>query len=298
MRGRVLLTGGTGLVGTDILSRLVEDNYDVVCLSRRPPVTASRQVNWIETDLAANHRQILNTLPAVDHIVHAAATREAVTEADVARLNTVNITFTEAMFDWAAAKRVATVIYISGFNLLRRPLAAVIDEKHPVDPRTPYADSKLRAEVALVEHASQQHFRGLSLRVSSPVPSSYDLLHATVVKTWIDQARQRRVVTVHGGGERTQDFVATTDVAAAVALALENPAASETYNVASGTSLSMLDLANLIAAGWDAPVVFAGTDVNEGERWNISIDKARAGLGYRPQFSARSAIEQLLTTFL
>ncbi|HKA08440.1 MAG TPA: NAD(P)-dependent oxidoreductase [Gemmataceae bacterium] len=296
MRGRVLLTGGTGLVGTDILSRLVEDNYEVISLSRRPPIAAWRQVNWIEADLAANHLQILNTLPAVDHVVHAAAAREAVTDADVAQLSTVNIAFTDALFDWAAAKRVATVVYISGFNFLRRPLAAVIDENHPVDPRTPYAASKLRGEVALAEHASQEHFRGVSLRVSSPVPQTYDLLHNTVLKTWIDQARQRGPVTVHGGGERTQDFVATMDVAAAVVLALENSAASGLYNIASGTSVSMLDLAHLIAARWRGPVVFEGTDVNEGERWNISIDKARGGVRYRPQFNSRSAIERLLAS--
>src|SRR5262249_18265596 len=161
-----------GLVGTDILSRLVEDNYEVISLPRRPPIAAWRQVNWIEADLAANHLQILNTLPAVDHVVHAPPARQAVTGADVTQPSTVNIAFTDALFDWAAAKRVATVVYISGFNFLRRPLAAVIDENHPVDPRTPYAASKLRGEVALAEHASQEHFRGVSLRVSSPVPQT------------------------------------------------------------------------------------------------------------------------------
>jgi UDP-glucose 4-epimerase len=294
MRGRVLLTGGTGLVGTDILSRLVQDDYEVVTVSRRPPLVASRRVNWVETDLAANHSQILNALPTVDHLIHAAAAREAMNESEVARLRAVNVGFTEALFDWAVAKRVGVVIYVSGLNFLRRPLAAVIDENHPVDPRTPYATSKYQGEVAVARHASQQHFRAVSLRVSSPVPQSYELLHATVLKTWIDLARQRRPVAVHGRGERTQDFVATTDVAAAVVLALENSAASGTYNIASGTSLSMLDLANLIAARWGAPVAFEGADATEGERWNISIDKARTGLGFRPQFTARSVVEGLL----
>jgi UDP-glucose 4-epimerase len=296
MRGRVLLTGGTGLVGTDILSQLVQDDYQVVSLSRRRSPATSSHVKWVQADLASDHPQILKSLPAVDHVVHAAAAREATTEAEVARLQAVNVEFTRALFDWAAAKRVESVVYISGFNFLRRPLSAILDENHPVDPPTPYAASKYQGEVALAEFVSQQRFRGVSLRVSSPVPPSYELLHATVLKTWIDQARQRRPVTVHGRGQRTQDFVATTDVAAAVVLALENSTASGIYNLASGTSLSMLDLAYLIATKWDVRTVLQGSDANEGERWNISIDKARRGLGYRPQFTARSAIERLLAS--
>src|SRR2546423_1762295 len=149
MRGRVLLTGGTGLVGTDILGRLVQDDSEVVSVGRRPPPIASPRVTWVEADLATDHRRILGALPAVDHLVHAAAAREATTQAESARLQAVNVAFTEALFNWAAATRVGIVVYISGLNFLRRPLAAVIDEDHPTDPRTPYATSKYQGEVAL-----------------------------------------------------------------------------------------------------------------------------------------------------
>jgi UDP-glucose 4-epimerase len=295
MGRRVLLTGGTGLVGTDVLQRLVEEQYQVVSLGRRRPQTTSSRVTWIEADLATEPRRTLESLPAVDHVVHAAAARTAKTDEELAHMRRVNVGFTEAMFNWAAGRRVDAVIYLSGFNLLRRPLEAIIDESHPVAPLTPYAETKHRGEMLLADHSSRQHFRGVTLRVSSPIPFSYELLHQTVVAKWIDRARGRQSIGVHGRGERCQDFVATEDVAAAVVRAIETPQAYGTYNVASGTALSMLELARLIAARWDAPIVLEREDANTVERWNISIDRASAELGYRPRYTARAAIERLLT---
>jgi len=291
MGSRVLLTGGTGLVGPDLVTRLAGDGHEVVCLSRRPPPAAG--VTWVEADLAADPGRVLAALPAVDFVVHAAAAREEPPGEELTYLRRVNVEFTEALFGWAAAGRVRAVVYVSGFNILRRPLQPVITEDHPLAPVTPYAVTKHRGELALAGHAARAGFRGVCLRVSSPIPFAYDRLHQTVVKTWVDRARAGRPLVVHGRGERTQDFVATEDVAAAVVGSLRSEARG-TYNVASGTTLSMRELAELVAARWPVPVRFEGADRLEGERWNISIGRARADLGYRPAYTARAAVERLL----
>jgi UDP-glucose 4-epimerase len=293
MGGRILLTGGTGLVGPDVLGGLIREGYEVVCLSRRPPPPAPA-VNWVGADLADDPEGVLASVPAVDLVVHAAAARAGPPGDELGYLRRVNMAFTEALFAWAGVRRAAAVVYLSGFNILRRPLAPVIDESHPLAPTTPYAVTKHWGELALAEHAARWGFRGVCLRVSSPVPFAGDRLHETVLKAWIDRARRGEPLTVHGRGERTQDFVATADVGAAVAGALGSPAARGTYNVASGTTLAMRELADLVASRWRAPVRFAGDDPNGDERWNLSIDRARRDFGYRPEHTARAAVERLL----
>ena len=78
MAGRVLVTGGTGLVSPDVLARLAGDGYEVVCLSRRPPAAG---VAWVEADLAADPGPVLAALPAVDFVVHAAAYADEIRKA-------------------------------------------------------------------------------------------------------------------------------------------------------------------------------------------------------------------------
>jgi UDP-glucose 4-epimerase len=205
----------------------------------------------------------------------------------------VNVDFTAALFDWAAARGVRGVVYISGFNLLRRPLDPVITEDHAVAPVTPYAITKYEGELALAKHADRGRFRGVCLRLSSPIPFAYTRLHDTVVKTWIDRARAGRPLTVFGRGDRTQDFVSTEDIASAVVGALRGEARG-TYNVASGTALSMRELASLIAAQRPVPIQFEGDDPSASERWDVSVARAGADLGYAPKYTARAAIERLL----
>ena len=292
MRGRVLLTGGTGLVGPDVVARLVARGYLVHCLSRRPPLVSG--VTWIDADLAGPAASTLASIPPVDFVVHMAAARSGPPGDELAHLRRVNVEFSQALFDWAGSRRVGTVVYLSGFNILRRPLQAVITEKHPVDPVTPYAITKYEGELALAEHSRRLGFRAVTLRLSSPVPFAYDRLHDTVLKSWIDRAGNGQSLVVHGRGERTQDFVATEDIAAAVVGALESPAARGVYNVASGSALSMRELAELIAARWPVPVRLEGEDANGDERFNIAIDRARTDFKYEPQYTARAAIERLL----
>ena len=296
MPKQVLLTGGTGLVGIDLLRELARKGYRVLLMSRRRPPTGLAHVQWLEADLAADQQQTLDSLGRFDFVVHAATVRFAKTEEQLAAMQRVNVGFTKALFEWAGERKVEAVVYISGLNFLRRPLESIVDESHPVAPSTPYAETKLFGETALAKHLKHNHFRGVSLRLSSPMPVEYGQLHETVVKKWIDRAQRGEPIEIHGRGERTQDFVATSDIAAAVVGAIESSTASGIYNVAAGNSLSMLELARLIARQSNAKLNFHGEDCNEAESWNISIEKTRRELGYNPLFTSRTAIERLLST--
>src|SRR5579859_4655407 len=284
LKPKVLVTGGTGLVGTDILKRLVQDGYEVLSISRRAPSMDSGKVEWIPADFSKDPRRILEDLPSVEYIVHAAAAvRTEKNEDTLAVFRKTNMEFTEALFLWARLKKVTAVIYISGFNILQRPLNSMIAENHPLAPLTPYALTKYWGELALAHHASPNFFRPVALRVSSPIALSFDLLHDTVVKKWIQLARKHQPLLVQGKGNRRQDFVYTTDIAQAVVKAIENPAARGVYHIASGTTISMLELAELIANNWGTEIILQGEDINEEECWNISISRARQELGYEPQ---------------
>jgi UDP-glucose 4-epimerase len=299
LSGHILVTGGTGLIGTAIVNRLLEAGHALTSVSRRPPRVASEQLRWLSADLAVDPESALRQVEAVDAVVHAAA---AINDAGDARslslLLETNLRASDALFRWCGARAVDRVVFVSSLSVLSRPLQTPIGEAHPVGPATPYGMSKLWNEEQLRRRAREDGFRPVILRISSPIPSTFEALPRTVVKIWIEAALRNGPLKVFGSGSRSQDFVACTDVAEAVFQALVSPAANDVYHIGSGVPLSMRELAQRIARFRNTPIVFEGVDPNEGDRWQLSLEKSRKELNYAPKWSGPQVIESLLRTVL
>jgi UDP-glucose 4-epimerase len=291
---RVLLTGASGLVGTALLERLLQDGHDVVAADRVRPRVAHPRLRWIEVDFALDPERVARELPTDDVIVHAGGAVRLPAQADELSIyRRTNAEFSERLFRRCAEQHAATVVYISSLSVLRRPLEPLIVEAHALGPTTAYALSKYWGELALDQYALAA-YRGVTLRISSPIAFELDLLHDNVVKKWVMAARAKTPITVFGQGTRTQDFVATRDVAQAVSLAIARPEARGTYHIASGSPVSMRELGELVSSRLGVALRFAGQDPEEAVRWNVDIDRAGHDLGYVPGWSSRAAIEQLL----
>ncbi len=299
MNGHILVTGGTGLIGSEIVNRLLLAGYSLTLISRRPPRISSERLRWLFADLAANPESVLHDLPAFDAVVHAAAAKDDSGDArSLSVLFETNVRASDTLFRWSGERGIGRVVMIGGLNVLRHPLQLPISESHPVGPSTPYGITKLWSQEQLQRQAREYGFTPIILRVSSPIPATFESLPATVVKTWIQAALKNEPLKVFGSGARSQDFVACTDVAEVVFQSLQSPAACGVYHIGSGVPLSMRDLAQTIAAFRSTPIVFDGVDPNENDRWELSLDRARNDLGYTPKQSGRQAIESLLRRVL
>ena len=113
-----------------------------------------------------------------------------------------------------------------------------------------------------------------------------------MVRHWIASAAAGQSLKVFGDGGRRQDFLATSDVAAAVSAALSKGEPG-VYNIASGQPLSMEQLARQIAEHFHVEIVFEGVE-GAPERWDIDISKAARELGFEPRVAPRDAIAALL----
>jgi UDP-glucose 4-epimerase len=293
---KVLLTGGTGLVGDAILKEMISKRYVVYLLSRNPPAAEAGRLIPIQCDMRTASASLLEQMPDVDAVVHAGAAVEAPPGADEFELfRTVNMTFSELLFKWADRKgRDIPVVYMSTLSFMQRPLQEIITETHPVAPLSPYSLSKYWAEKALLQYSSHSRFRPVSLRISSPIAFDFERLHDTVVKKWIRKAIAGEQLTVSGSGKRAQDFIAIEDIAMATVACLEIDSARGIYNLGSGSALSMNQLAKMIASKLGGTIAFGEADQNENERWNVSIERAMSDFAYRPRYESSAAIGRLL----
>lgn len=298
---RILITGGTGLVGAPITELLLQAGFHVLLLSRTcPPTLRSHpHLTWHPADLTHNPGQLLHGLSNVYAVVHAAAAiadHQDVTS--LQQLVRLNIDATQDLLEWSVQSKVERFVLMSSLSVLRRPFRQPIHEADPIGPSTVYGVTKWVAEELLMRIAAQHDLVPLVLRIASPIPASFELLPQTVVRTWIEAARSRKPLQVFGSGQRSQDFVSCADVAAAVLAALNISSARGIYHIGSGQSLAMLDLARIIADVMNAEVVTHGADPNEHDRCVLSLQRATSELDYTPQISGSDAIRRLAVDLL
>ena len=102
---------------------------------------------------------------------------------------------------------------------------------------------------------------------------------------------KNEVIQIHGDGAQTRDYIYVTDVAQGTVLSINDRAYGDVFNIASGMSHSIIDLAEVVneITGNDAGVEFV-SDVgakkftaNDLRRYEFDISKAKNILGFEPK---------------
>lgn len=166
---RVLVTGGTGLLGRRVAEHLRASGFPVRVVARRVP-PFSRRVPGVEY-VAGDVAQGLDpaVLDAVGYVVHAAA--ETAGGREEHRRNSVEAT--RRLIEAAARAGVEGVLHISSLSVLKtsREMGCALDESTPVDAgnltRGPYVWGKAESEIVAQRTAADL---GIPLRVIRPGP--------------------------------------------------------------------------------------------------------------------------------
>ena len=144
---RLLITGGSGFVGTALVARL-RLTHDVIAPTRA------------EVDLLGNCESTFDPLGTIDAVVHCAASRDrARPEPDRWPLETaINVMATARLLEWCRSRGVRRFVHISTISVLQTntDLETVLDEESSMvtPPTHPYALTKLWAEQLAIQQRS------------------------------------------------------------------------------------------------------------------------------------------------
>ncbi len=160
-----------------------------------------------------------------------------------------NVIGTLYLLDICVRHKVGKIVFMSSGGTVYGDIGNLdlVDESHSVRPMCSYGVSKLSIEHYL---AVYRHLRGLdyvALRLSNPYGERQSPLRALGALTvFLHRTLLHQSVEVWGDGSVTRDFIYVGDVANAVYLAAVNPV-SGTYNIGTGTGLSLRDILNHIS---------------------------------------------------
>jgi UDP-glucose 4-epimerase len=282
---RVLITGGAGFIGSNLVRALLAAGHVVAVVddlsTGRPenldPRAVSRTLDILDPQFAGVCADF-----APDAVVHLAAQSSVtVSLRDPERDRLVNAEGTRRV---AAAAREAgahRVLSASSAAVYGEPAELPLVETSPTAPVNPYGASKLEAESLLASELDGTGVDFASLRFSNVYGPRQDAEgEGGVAAIFLARVRDGLPPSVYGDGMQTRDFIFVGDVVAAVlaALAYEGRLAEKgpAFNISTGTRASVQELVGAVrvAAGYLGPVEHE--PAREGDIAHSVLDPSRA----------------------
>src|SRR3954453_17337593 len=246
MSSRVLVTGGSGFIGSHVVDALVERGHVPVNFDRvEAPHHAWGTVEHVRgdcTDVAALER----AMARCDAVIHLAAMADVNdVQADPTGADQMNARATAAVLEAARRTGIGRVIYGSTIWAYSDcPESHVDEDTRLAHPSHLYTATKLAGEMYCRSYAELYGVDYTILRFGIPYgPRARD---ATVVAVFVKKALAGEPLTVAGSGAQSRQFVYVRDLADGVVRALDPRARNRISNLAGRRAVSVLEIAQAV----------------------------------------------------
>ena len=305
----MLVTGGTGLIGSHLIELLLEKGANVrTIVHSRPPPIELKNVEIIHGDLT-RWDSCLKAVKGVDYVFHLAAFVGGIGRnvAHPAGMMTPNILLNTHMLEASRVEDVERYLFTSSACIYPENLELFVEERGwdgpPAQANAPYGWVKRLGEL---QAESYQEEYGMKIAIVRPTNAygprdNFDLQTSHVIPALIRKAVERQdPFVIWGTGESTRDFIHARDIARGMTLALERYAVADPVNLATGRSIKINDLAYLIlrlSRCKDARVVFDESKPIGQIKRKVSTAKAKEKMGFVAQITLEEGLRETINWY-
>jgi UDP-glucose 4-epimerase len=295
---RILVTGGTGFIGSHLVKALVAAGYSVMVVDDLSVANRSRLPSSVRFYQAAVQDPGLESLflRLRPQIVFHLAADNRVTSSPAATLKS-NVIGTFNILNLSKRVKVQQFVFTSSAAVYGQAVKLPIRESSPTRPISAYGLSKLTGE--LYCQLFQPSFVTNIFRLANIYgPGQNSSSEGGVVAIFIRQLLEGKTPVIFGDGNQLRDFVYVGDVVSALVSVLSKPQ-STLLNLGSGKPISIKQLLNLIARLLDKPVLFKTKPRREGEitKSQFSHSLATKTLSWEPSTSLELGLKQTIKDF-
>ncbi len=301
---RIFITGGAGFIGIHLCKKLLELNHDVTVydnfsnsLEENFISIIKQKVTLISGDILDNSK-LVTSMKNHNIVIHLAAKISVPESIKNPKLTfDVNVNGTQNVLNACLQNDITKIIAASTAAVYQNTSTKIIlDEASPVEPQSPYGESKLEMENKIIDFASIHNIDATILRLFNVFGIGQSLEYAGVITKFKENIQNNSSLVIFGDGTVTRDFVHVDDVVDAIILATSH-SKNSIYNIASGTSTSISNLAETMIAisGKDIEIIYQPSRSGDIMFSATDIPLAKETLKFTPKISLKRGLEQFMS---
>ncbi len=300
----VVVTGGAGFIGSNLVEELAKEHHvkviDDLSTGHIENLDQIRGVEFVQgsiTDLDL----LREVFSDVDWVFHQAALPSVPRSIeDPISSNLVNVDGTLNVLVAARDCGAKKVVYASSSSVYGDTPTLPKQEDMTPNPKSPYAITKLAGEYYCRIFSDIYGLKTVSLRYFNVFGPRQDprSQYAAVIPLFITRILNRTPPTIFGDGTQTRDFTFVKDVVQANVLAMKSDAVG-VFNIACGRQIVLNDLADEIMkiTGIETEKVYEPPRPGDIRDSLADISRAREMLGYEPKFDLNSGLAETIRWF-
>jgi len=248
---KILIIGGSGFIGSNLLKNLTSHGAELVSLSRVnkapfPGITHYNvdinQYNQIDKFIKTNYDIIFHCAGYSDHLSFFKKPGEVIQN---------NLTGTLNILNSIKKNKAKSKLILLGSKLeYGKPKYLPVDENHPTMPISAYSIEKLASTLFALNYYRLYKIPCVVLRISNVYGPHGNLSfkNYNVINSFIDRAKKKKDLIIYGDGKQLCDYIYIDDlVGALISVAISDETNGEIYNVGCGLPIVFKDFVKLIA---------------------------------------------------
>lgn len=294
---RILVTGGAGFIGSNVVDALIQEDHEVVIVDnlstgKREYINEAARfykVNITDKDAL----KIAFEIERPEVVYHFAAQIDVQTSLKNPALDSnVNIVGTINILEYCKEYSVKKIIYPSSAAVYGDPQYLPVDEKHVVNPISFYGISKHTPEHYIQAYSKLYGITYTILRYANVYGIRQDPKgEGGVISIFIDKFLKGESPTIFGDGNQTRDFIYIKDIVCANILALTQ-GNNEILNISTNTATTVTELYEIMKQVFNSNISSIYGEVREGDILHSYLDnrKSNEKLNWIPKYNLKDGI--------
>lgn len=300
-----LVTGGAGFIGIHLVNELVLRGNHVTVFDNftgdrgSHTIHKSEHVRIIDDDIREK-LSLRTALKGVDGVFHLAGKISAPESFKKQQeYHDVNIQGTKNLIAECLRSTVRKIVFSSSCALYGEPSTLPTCERTPLNPLSPYAFTKLKAENLGKMQAQKGNLSFVALRYFNVYGEGQSPLspYSGVISRFLYDISKNEPITIYGDGKQTRDFIHVQDVVTANIKAMAmNLKGFNLFNCCTGKAVSVMELIRTLELLFNTQVKkhYMPKRLGDVEESRGCLQKIKTQLGWLPHVSFLQGIRQLL----
>lgn len=292
---RCLVLGGNGFIGSHVLEKLNQQQYNIISFDRELPVVKIEGIQYIVGDFKSD-KDLSIAVEKADVVLHLISTinpsLSIIKPLDGYTIDTVQ---TIKILEILRENNGQLIFASSGGTVYGEQEHFPIKEESICKPINHYGNTKLTIENIIRMYNHNYKMNNKILRISNPYGLGQDYHKGVgVISAFINKILNNETVEIWGDGNIIRDYIYIDDLCQAFVDILNYRGQEEVFNIGSGKGYSLNEILNIIEKIHGKPIkkIYLDNRIVDVQKVVLDITKVKQELNFKPKTSFKEGLEK------